>query len=63
MVEDTGLDWLQYACKRWLHEECTDYDIGNDADGNDLLCPFALFECIIEYCDVYINSNFVTTLF
>ena len=40
VVEDTGLDWLQCACKRWLHEECIDYDIGHDADGNDLLCPF-----------------------
>jgi hypothetical protein len=40
VVEDTGLDWLQCACKRWLHEECIDYDIGHDADNNDLLCPF-----------------------
>ena len=40
MVEDTGLDWLQCACKRWPHEECIDYDICHDADGNDLLCPF-----------------------
>ena len=40
LVEDTGLDWLQCACNRWLHEECIDYDIGQDADGNDLLCPF-----------------------
>ena len=40
VVEDTGLDWLQCACKRWLHEECIDYDIGHDIDGNDLLCPF-----------------------
>ena len=30
VVKDTGLDWLQCACKRWLH----------DADGNDLLRPF-----------------------
>ena len=40
VIEDTCLDWLQCACKRWLHEECIDYDIGHNADGYDLLCPF-----------------------
>ena len=40
VVEDTSLDWLQYTCQRWLHEECIDYDIGHDPHGNDLLSPF-----------------------
>ena len=35
----TGFEWLECACKRWLHEVCVS-DIEINADGKELLCPF-----------------------
>ena len=35
--EETGLEWVECICTRWLHEECIDYDIEVDADGRELL--------------------------
>ena len=40
IVEKTGLDWVECVCGRWLHEDCISYDITNDANGRELLCPF-----------------------
>ena len=33
---DTGRDWLQCNCERWLHEDCSDDE---DIDGSGKLCP------------------------
>ena len=38
--EGTGLEWVECSCKRWLHEECIDYEIECGGDGQELLCPF-----------------------
>ena len=35
----TGMEWVECACKRWLHEVCVS-DIEINADGKELLCPF-----------------------
>lgn len=24
-MEKTGMEWVEYVCKRWLHEDCIDY--------------------------------------
>ena len=37
--DDETDDWLQCACKRWLHEECIT-DIVHDKFGRELLCPY-----------------------
>ena len=39
-IEETGLDWVECVCGRWLHEECISYNIVTDANGRELLCPF-----------------------
>lgn len=36
--EGTGSDWVQCACKRWLHEECL-CDIEIDALRREMFCP------------------------
>ena len=33
---DTGRDWLQCNCERWLHEDCIEDE---DIDGSGKLCP------------------------
>ena len=35
----TGFEWVECACKRWLHEVCVS-DIEINSDGKELLCPF-----------------------
>lgn len=40
-VEETGMEWVQCVCKRWLHEECIDNVVRNDK-GEELLCPFCV---------------------
>ena len=40
--EETGLEWVECKCTRWLHEEWSDYDIEFDADGRELLCPYCV---------------------
>ena len=35
----TGLEWVECACKRWLHEVCVS-DIEINSDDKELLCPF-----------------------
>ena len=36
---------MECACKRWLHEDCIDYDIVVGSDGKELLCPY----CVVCY--------------
>jgi len=36
--KETG-DWMQCACKRWLHEDCI-ADIVFDKFGRELFCPY-----------------------
>jgi len=31
--EETGLEWMECVCMRWLHEQCIDYNVEVDADG------------------------------
>ncbi len=39
-VQDgSGVDWIQCACTRWLHEDCI-MDCIVDDNGKDRLCPF-----------------------
>ena len=38
--EETGLEWVECVCTRWLHEQCIDYDIEVDADGRELICHY-----------------------
>ena len=33
---DTGREWIQCYCTRWLHEDCVDEE---DIDANGKLCP------------------------
>ena len=33
--EKNGLEWVQCACSRWLHEECIDYDLTVNAQGKE----------------------------
>ena len=40
--EESGLEWVECICTRWLHEECIDYDIEVNADGRELLCPYCV---------------------
>ena len=37
--DDETDDWLQCACKRWLHEDCIT-DVVHDKFGRELLCPY-----------------------
>ena len=40
-MQKTGMEWVECACKRWLHEDCIDHDVINvDVDGKELLCPY-----------------------
>ena len=39
IVEETGEDWIECACGRWVHESCVDYDIVVDASGREKICP------------------------
>ena len=34
-----GVDWIQCACSRWLHEDCI-IECITDKDGKDRFCPF-----------------------
>ena len=61
MVEDTGLDWLQCACKRCGRMKSAltmTYAMMLMA----MICcvHFAVFDCIVVYYFVCINSDFVT---
>jgi len=38
--EETGLEWVECVCTRWLHEQRIDYDIEVDADSRELICPY-----------------------
>ena len=39
--ETNGLEWVQCACGRWLHEEYI-CDIDVDDQGRELFCPFCV---------------------
>ena len=34
-----GVQWIQCACERWLHEDCV-IDVITDSSGKERLCPF-----------------------
>ena len=53
--EETGLEWVECKCTRWLHEEWSDYDIEFHADGRELLCPY----CVLNHAK---NVIFLTFL-
>ena len=38
----TGLEWVECACKRWLHEDCIVADIQVNADGREIFCPYCV---------------------
>ena len=42
LVDETGLVWVECACKRWLHEDCIDYDSVVNINGQELLCPLCV---------------------
>ncbi len=44
--DETGNDWLECTCGRWVHEDCVDYEILVDAQGREKLCPFCAF-CVL----------------
>ena len=37
--QETGVDWVQCSCTRWLHEECI-LDCIIDSNGEERLCPY-----------------------
>lgn len=39
--EDTGTDWIQCVCTRWLHEDCI-IDCVIDTSGKEKLCPHCI---------------------
>ena len=39
--EDEETEWVQYVCKRWLHEDCYT-EVVMDKYGQELLCPFCV---------------------
>ena len=56
VVEDTGLDWQQCVGKRWSALIMTQSMMLMVM----IYCVhFAVFDCVVVYCDVYINSDFV----
>ena len=40
-LEQTGLQWVQCVCKRWVHEDCYD-EILTDKNGRELICPYCV---------------------
>ena len=40
-LEQTGLQWVQCVCKRWVHEDCYD-EVLTDKDGRELICPYCV---------------------
>ena len=39
--EQTGLQWVQCVCKRWVHEECYE-EVLTDKNGRELICPYCV---------------------
>jgi hypothetical protein len=39
ILEETGEDWIECACGRWVHENCVHYDIVVDTSGRERICP------------------------
>jgi len=35
----SGEDWVHFACKRWIHENCID-EVVIDADGKERFCSY-----------------------
>ena len=42
---DTGREWIQCSCTRWLHEDCIDDE---DVDTNGRLCPVLAVKSIVS---------------
>ena len=40
-LEQTGLQWVQCVCKRWVHEDCYD-ELLTDKNGRELICPYCV---------------------
>ena len=36
-----GEEWIRYACKRWIHEDCID-KVVIDADGKERFCSYCV---------------------
>ena len=41
-LEETGEDWIECACGRWVRENCVDYDVVVDASGRERMCPHCI---------------------
>ena len=57
--EQSGLEWVECACSRWLHEECIEYDLSVNSRGQELLCPFvyrlSLLSNYVKYKNIWKN--------
>ena len=60
--EQSGLEWVECACSRWLHEECIEYDLSVNSRGQELLCPFvyrlSLLSNYVKYKNIWKNIKF-----
>ena len=36
-----GMEWLEFACGQWVHEDCLE-DVHMDEEGRERFCPFCL---------------------
>ena len=57
---ETGRDWVECACQRWLHKECAE-DCVIDPNDQERLCPFCLD--VFEYLACHVFSEVKYTLF
>ena len=56
--EQSGLEWVECACSRWLHEECIEYDLSVNSRGQvSLLCPYRL-SLLSNYVNISKNIKF-----
>ena len=66
-MEKNGMEWVEYVCKRWLHQDCIDYVTNVDVDGKELLCPYccAGHTCIHIYiyvCYITLNKKYLAKI-
>ena len=40
-LEQTGLQWVQCICKRWVHEDCYE-EVLTNKNGRELICPYCV---------------------
>ena len=41
LTEQTGFQWVQCVCKRWVHEDCYE-EVLTDKNGRELICPYCV---------------------